>query len=350
MKSTRFSIAATVSVALHVALASTLVLGYRLNRASPPMSVLPPESIDAQRPTEPSGAEVVPVELEGMSQQLSALDATRAKQGDAFRPTPESQPPTNPARASVNSNEEERREAWLVEKHRNRNRSSAQRDTSSSERTARVGDSASPQRAPSVIAHDAVTQSTARPVTQDGLREAMQAAAASSGSNAVASAVPIVRVDPREKNLDRAWSRAFAWAFATDRSFFTLTPVGRARFVLQLNEAGAIADVYWSEPKPSSRIRELVLRMVRLLSQNRFSVANPDGESPPRRGYEMMVTESRVEVPKQSAADSQAGDLWMLGAGETPTLSQPSHPTVVDVTGHKLSCVLRILEPLPNVK
>jgi hypothetical protein len=188
-------------------------------------------------------------------------------------------------------------------------------------------------------------------VDSESLRRAMKSAASqaasTSGSN---NHVPMVRVDPSEKNLDRAWSRAFAWVFATDRSFFAEPPLGTARFVLELADDGSIRRLHWLAPGAPARLEALVQRMVKLLSRNRFSPPSPGSEQPRVRGFEMKVSATRVPAPKGAAAtSSQAGDLWMLEAGEIPTRGQPSRPMVADMTGHQVNCVLRILDVLPEL-
>lgn len=189
--------------------------------------------------------------------------------------------------------------------------------------------------------------STAPPVTRDVLKRAMQASAAqASAASATAYVAPSVRVDPNETDLDRAWPRSFAWAFATDRSFFGEPPIGTARFVLELAPNGSIKKVHWLPPEAPARLKELVLRMVKLLARNRFNAPSPETQQPWLRGFEMKVSERHVAVPTQaSATRAEAGDLSMLGAGESVKSGQISHPMVADMTGHQLDCALRLIEP-----
>jgi hypothetical protein len=92
-----------------------------------------------------------------------------------------------------------------------------------------------------------------------------------------------------------------------------------------------------------------VNRMVKLLSANRFETSNIASEPPIRRAFEMRVTETHVVVPEQvGSIDVSVGDIWMLAAGETPTIGHPSHPAVADVTGHQIACELKILVPVPD--
>lgn len=189
-------------------------------------------------------------------------------------------------------------------------------------------------------------------VGSETLRSAMKSAAAQASSSGSASyQVPMVRVDPSEQNLDRAWSRAFAWAFATDSSFFAEPPTGTARFVLELADNGAIQRLHWIAPSAPGRLEALIQRMVKLLSRNRFSPPSPEADHPRLRGFEMKVSATRVTPPLSgaAAAPSQAGDLWMLEAGEIPKPGRPSRPMVADMTGHQLNCVLRILDALPKL-
>ncbi len=184
------------------------------------------------------------------------------------------------------------------------------------------------------------------------LHQAMAAAATavSSPGNSTFTQ-PVVRVDPQEKNLDRALARAFAWAFAVDRSLFLTAPVGRASFVVELAEDGKIARILWAKPRAPDRLKQLVQRMAKLLSVNRFSVPPSVGDVSLRRAYAMTVTESHVAVPAEATRfDGQAGDIWILGAGETPTIGHPSHPYVGDVTGHRLDGELDIVVPLPDTE
>jgi hypothetical protein len=184
------------------------------------------------------------------------------------------------------------------------------------------------------------------PVTLDALKSAMLAAAAPpSARDGSAYLTPGVRVDPNEKNLDRAWTRSFAWAIASDRSFFGDPPLGSARFVLTLAENGAIHKLDWLTPNVPARLKSLVLRMLKLLSRNRFNGPHPDGTEAWRRAFQMKVSEARVSVPAEAGATrGEAGELWMLGSGEIPVPGQPSQPMVADMTGHQLKCELSILD------
>lgn len=205
--------------------------------------------------------------------------------------------------------------------------------------------------APSVNRTEVLAPSPESSVDSDSLRRAMKSAAAQSSSPGNSSyQMPMVRVDPSEKNLDRAWSRAFAWAFATDRSFFAQPPTGTARFVLELADNGAIQRLHWLTPSAPDRLAALIQRMVKLLSRNRFSPPSPESEHPRLRGFEMKVSATRVPAPTGAAATpSVAGDLWMLEAGEIPRPGHPSRPMVADMTGHQINCVLRILDALPDL-
>lgn len=347
---TKLSITTAVSVLIHLVFIGAVMRGHRPDVAPASPVLAQPELLAGQTAALPV-IDAVPVELEHATppvtpQPVPLSPGESVNNARASSQDPKPVRPQAPALLTQRGNESNEAKGVATE----RSREITTPREGSLGRSARRGRAANDQATPAIVDHDAVGVRTPRaPISGGALREAMQAAAASSASSGAAVTVPIVRVDPRESNLDRAWARAFAWAFATDRSFFSATPVGKARFILQLNDSGAIADVFWSEPRPSPRIKELVLRMVRLLSQNRFLAPIPESGSPPRRGFEMIVTESHVEVPKPiSASASQEGDLWALEAGETPTLARPSHPSVVDITGRKVSCSLRILEPLPN--
>lgn len=197
--------------------------------------------------------------------------------------------------------------------------------------------------------HAAPTAAPEPSVDRASLHRAMAAAATAASPGNSAFTQPVVRVDPTEKNLDRAFARAFAWAFAVDRSFFATTPVGKTRFVVELADDGRISHVSWARPHPPDRLKQLVRRMSKLLSVNRFSLPSSDGDASQRRAFVMTVTERRVAVPSEVAqVDGQMGDIWMLAAGETPTLGHPSHPSVADVTGHRIDCELEVLLPVPD--
>lgn len=193
------------------------------------------------------------------------------------------------------------------------------------------------------------TEPPRAPIDRLALHQAMQVAAAASGTPPSATLPPIFRVDLQEKNLDRAMARAFAWAFAVDRSYFTTAPIGRARFVVELPDGGQIGGVLWLAPPAPDRLKQFVQRIAQLLSANRFRIAREDGAPSNRRAYELVVVESHNPVPTTDArVGGRVGDIWMLEAGETPTPGKPSHPAVADATGHQLRGELRLLEAEPE--
>lgn len=198
---------------------------------------------------------------------------------------------------------------------------------------------------------DAGTSQAAEPsVDRASLHQAMAAAAIASKHTNTAFTQPVVRVDPTERNLDRAFARAYAWAFALDRSFFSAAPLGLVRFTVELGDDGKITRVAWREPHPPERLKQLVERMAKLLSVNRFTLPAGPSEGPKHRGFGMSVTDKRVAVPPEvTTSEGQVGDIWMLAAGETPTEGHPSYPSVADVTGHRIDCRLEILVPQPQI-
>jgi hypothetical protein len=194
-----------------------------------------------------------------------------------------------------------------------------------------------------VVGHDAVQPSPS--VSAADLRRAMQAAGESAMPSRGSLVPPIVRVDPREQNLDRAFVRAFAWAFYIDPSFFAHVPTGRGQVTIQLAEDGRIRQVIWSASGAPPRLKELVQRMTKLLSGNHFRLSDDTDTERDERSYVIAVTEDRVGPDVVATiAPGAAGDIWMLAAGDTPMPGHPSHPAVADATGHKLSGEIRIME------
>jgi hypothetical protein len=201
------------------------------------------------------------------------------------------------------------------------------------------------------VVGDGVTAAAASAIDRNALHQAMQSAASDPNRGLSAWIQPSIRVDPREKNLDRAFARAFAPAFSADPGLFVSPPIGTARFVVRLADGGRIGDVVWIGTRTPPRLKALVAQMVKLLSLNRFRAPRTDESRSTERAFEMRIAESRVTVPDGIAnAAPEVGAIWMLGAGETPTIGHASHPTVADATGHLVSCELRIVEPLPEIE
>jgi hypothetical protein len=334
VKLSRFWSALGLSLTLHAAAIGEFVSGTASTVAEVPPAILEHDSTTSGAPAAVSPAEALtlPVEIEPESKAAPhAPDSERPLPPivRAALPTPQKNDP-RPLATKSGSSPADRVAAG-----------------SPSSRPSERGDADDAGPTP---AQSNESPTAAPAIDRDSLHRAMHAAATNPNQGASTFTAVALRVDPQERNLDRAFARAFAWAFAVDRSFFSRVPVGKAKFVIELGEDGRIQGVSWAEPRAPSRLMELVARMVKLLSANRFGLPGSDEESPKQRAFEMRVNQSQTSVPNgASTVDGQEGELWMLDAGETPTIGRPSHPAVADMTGHRIDCQLSILVPIPRM-